>query len=124
MKAVDVDTLLAENELELTLSGRKFKIKDVSMSTFMETARSDVKKGKGKERDKDLLHKQLASFLGVDIQEVRKVGLKATGLALNAIREWLTDSNPDAEPEEPVDRFDKKTGKPLKTGGAKPPKNP
>lgn len=94
MKQVDVDTLLAESELELTLVGRKFKIKDVPMSTFMDTAKGDM------EKDKNLLHKQLASIMGIDVKELKDVGIKAAGLALNAIREWLTDTAPEPEPEE------------------------
>ena len=93
MKQVDVDTLLAESELELTLVGKKFKVKDVPMTTFMETAKGDM------EKDKDLLHKQLASIMNVDIKELESVGIKAAGLALSAIREWLTDTAPEAEPK-------------------------
>ena len=102
IKQVDVDTLLAENELELTLAGRKFKVKDVPMTTFLETAKGDM------EKDKDLLHKQLASILGVDIEDVKNVGLRATGLALNAVREWLTDTAPDVESDEESDIKSKK----------------
>ncbi len=94
MKQVDVDTLLAESELELILVGKKFKIKDVPMTTFMETAKDDM------EKDKDLLHKQLAAILKVDKKEIKEVGIKAAGLALNAIREWLTGTSPEVEPEE------------------------
>jgi len=93
MKQVDVDTLLAESELELTLVGKKFKVKDVPMTAFLETAKG--KAGK----DKDLLRKQLASILEVDIKELEGVGLKASGIALNAIREWLVDTSPDIEPD-------------------------
>ncbi len=93
MKQVDVDTLLAESELELTLVGRKFKIKDVPMTTFLETAKGDM------EKDKDLLHKQLASIMNIKREELKDVGIKAAGIALNAIREWLTDSAPEAEPD-------------------------
>ena len=90
---VDVDTLLAESELELVLAERKYKVKDVLMSTFMETAKGDM------EKDKDLLHKQLASILGVEKEELKGVGIKAAGIALNAVREWLADTSPVEEPE-------------------------
>lgn len=93
MKQVDVDTLLAENELELMLSGKKFKVRDVPMSTFMEAAKSDVEKGK------DPLHKQLALILGVEEKELKGVGIKAAGLALNAVREWLVGTSGDEEPD-------------------------
>lgn len=92
MKQVDVDAILAENELELKLAGRKFKVKDVPMSTFMQTAKGDM------EKDKDLLHKQLALILGVDRKEFKDVGIKAAGLALSAIREWLIDTAPEEVP--------------------------
>lgn len=93
MKQVDVDALLAESELVLKLAGKEFKVKDVPMATFMKTAKGDM------EKDKNLLHKQLASILDVKVEELKGVGIKAAGLALNAVREWLTDTSPDVEPE-------------------------
>ena len=93
MKQVDVDALLADSELDLTLAGRKYKVKDVLMATFMETAKGDM------EKDKDLLHKQLASILGVKKEVLKDVGIKAAGIALNAVREWLADTGLEEEPE-------------------------
>ena len=93
MKQVDVDALLAESELDLILAGRKYKVKDVPMTAFMEASKGDMKK------DKNLLHKQLASVLGVEKEVLKDVGLRAAGLALNAVREWLMDTSPDVEPE-------------------------
>ena len=93
MKQVNVDTLLAESELELTLVGKKFKVKDVPMTVFLETTKAATKK------DKDLLRKQLASILNVKVEELKGVGIKAAGLALNAVRDWLTESAPEEEEE-------------------------
>lgn len=93
MKKVDIDTLLSQNKLALTLGGKVFEVDDIEIATFMDTASSDVKK------DKDILHKQLAVLLKVDRKELKGIGIKASSLALNAIREWLVDTSPDTVPE-------------------------
>lgn len=98
MKSVDVDTLLAESELELKLGGRIYKIKDVPMTTFMTVSKKDAK------RDPDLPHKQLASILGVKVEILKtgstKVGIKAAGLALGAIMKWLAERGDEDEPKQ------------------------
>ncbi len=87
MKAVDVDTLLAETKLKLTLGGKTYEIEDVPLPVFLKTAIEEA----GEEQDREVLHKQLAEILGVDKSELKDVGLKAATLAVHTIREWILD---------------------------------
>ena len=83
-KTVDIDALLAEDKLILTLDGKVYELEDVSISVFMMTVGSDP--------SVDVLNKQLAAILKVEQKELDNVGLKAAALALKAIREWVTAS--------------------------------
>ena len=83
-KSVDIDALLAEDKLLLTLDGKVYELKDISVSIFLRATDSET--------TEDMLHKQLASILGIDQKELNNVGLKAAALALKAIRDWVTES--------------------------------
>lgn len=84
-KKVDIDTILADDELELTLGGKVYCVKDVPLSVFLRAS-------KGIEGD-DLeeLHKQLAAILGVKKDALKDVGFKAAGLAINEVNKWILD---------------------------------
>lgn len=83
-KSVNIDALLAGDKLILTLGGETYELADIPVSVFMMTINSEA--------TEDVLHKQLASILGVDQKELNNVGLKAAALALKAIRGWVTES--------------------------------
>lgn len=84
-RKVDVDALLAKDKLEITIGGKTYEVEDIPLPTFLSTTARD----EGEEPDRELLHKQLAEVLGIDKKELAGVGLKATSLAINAIRDWI-----------------------------------
>ena len=81
---IDVDVLLADDALEITLKGKTYHIEDVPLQVFLKTKRSDAK-------DEKTLHKQLAAILGCDLEEIEDIGFRAVGLAINEIRKWIFD---------------------------------
>jgi len=97
IRKIDVDALLAENQLELTLGGKVYTIQDISLPTFLKTT-EEVGED---ETQRDILHRQLAEILDVKQEELEDIGLKAITLAINAIREWILE-------EAPKDKKDKK----------------
>lgn len=94
MKSVDIDTLLAESELEIKLKGKTYKIRDISMSSFLTVTKEEAMK------DRDLLLKQLAGVLGVKFEQLKKdkVGMRAAGMTLNAVREWIAERTEEEVP--------------------------
>lgn len=91
IKQIDVDALLAENQLELTLGGKVYTIQDISLPTFLKT----TKEVGEDEESRDILHRQLAEILGVEKKELESLGLKAITLAITAIREWILEEAPE-----------------------------
>lgn len=89
VKRIDVDTLLAENQLELTLGGHDYTLKDIPLDVFL-SATKEVDK---EDVDRDVLHRQLSEILGVSKSELKDVGLKAATLAINAIRDWILEES-------------------------------
>lgn len=83
-KSIDIDALLAKDKLILKLGGKSYELEDIPVSVFMIAMNSETKE--------DVLHKQLASILGIDQEKLNNVGLKAAALALKAIRDWVTES--------------------------------
>lgn len=81
---IDVDVLLADDALEITLKGKTYKVEDVPLEVFLKTK-------KGKKADEKTLHKQLAAILGCDVKEIEGVGFRAVGLAISEIRKWIFD---------------------------------
>lgn len=95
VKRIDVDTLLAENQLELTLGGHSYVLKDIPLDVFL-SATKEVDK---EDVDRDVLHRQLSEILGIDKSELGIVGLKAATLAINAIRDWILEETPEGAPK-------------------------
>ena len=83
-KKVNIDTLLSQSELVLTLGDKEYVVHDIPMEVFMSAMDVDP------EKDRDILHGQLAKMLGVDKKVLKDVGLRAAGMALNEIRRWVT----------------------------------
>ena len=90
-RSVDIDVLLGEDILELKLGGKTYEIKDVSLSVFLMANKSDSEKG-------DILHKQLATILGVHKKEIEDLGLRAVAFALKEVRNWITETGFEEEP--------------------------
>lgn len=84
-KKVDIDTILADTTLELVLGGNTYIIIDIALETFLKASK-DIGEG-----DNEELHKQLAILLDVEIDNIRHIGFKAAGLALNEIKKWVLD---------------------------------
>lgn len=90
-KSVDIDVLLANDQLEMVLGGTSYLIEDVSLSIFMMTSSGSEEKG-------DILHEQLASILKTDKKKLKKdVGLRAAAFALKEIRNWITETSMEEE---------------------------
>lgn len=81
---IDVDALLADDALEITLKGKTYTVEDVPLEVFLKTRKIDKK-------DEKTLHKQLAAILGCDVKEIEGIGFRAVGLAISKIREWIFD---------------------------------
>lgn len=96
VKKIDVDTLLAENSLELTLGGKTYTLKDISLPTFL-NATAEEKGGEDK-ISRDTLHRQLEEILGIEKGELESLGLKAVTLAINAIRGWILEEEDGKTP--------------------------
>ena len=86
-KKVDIDALLADDELEIVLCGETYILQDIPLPVFLEAARHE--EGEEGEDALSSLHKQLAAILGVDEEKLANVGLKAAGLTINEIRNWV-----------------------------------
>jgi len=80
---IDVDVLLADDALEITLKGKTYTIEDVPLTVFLKT--------KQDEKDEKTLHKQLAAILSIDVKEIEDIGFRAIGLAIGEIRKWIFD---------------------------------
>lgn len=87
-KSVDIDALLGEDALELTLAGRIYSVKDVSLPVFL----SGVNVSEEDRQDPQYAHKQLAQLLDVDVKEIKEVGYRAVGLAMQEIMKWTLES--------------------------------
>ena len=93
---IDVDVLLADDALEITLKGKTYRVEDVPLEVFLKTKKSD-------ETDEKILHKQLAAVLGVDLKELKGIGFRAAGMALGEIRKWIFDVEGLKDTEETED---------------------
>jgi hypothetical protein len=85
---IDIDALLADDELEIVLRGKTYIVKDVPLATFLDAARLEDDKN-----DPEALHKQLALILGIDKVELDGLGLKAVGMTLMEVRKWVLNSS-------------------------------
>lgn len=87
-KFVDIDALLGEDTLDLTLAGHAYSVKDVALPTFL----SGVNVTDEEKNDPQYAHKQLAQLLGVEVDELKEVGFRAVGLAIQEIMKWALES--------------------------------
>jgi len=99
---VDVDALIAGNSLELTLKGKVYVVVDVPMESFLKA--TSVLDEEGEETG-TAAHRQLAFMLGVEVDDIKDVGLRAAAVALTKIREWMIpeEEEEDEDSEEPSD---------------------
>lgn len=93
-RRVDIDTMLADGQLELVLNGKTYTVRDIPLPTFLRAMESNED-----ENDLRVLHRQLASILDADEKEIEKVGLRAASLAVKTIRDWILEES-EAEGEE------------------------
>lgn len=82
---VDIDILLAEDELEITLKGVKYTLVDVELASFMKAIKADSD-------SENVLIDQLSEIMGVDKAKLKGVGMKAAARTLGAIRDWVMDT--------------------------------
>jgi len=85
IKKVSIDDLLSENQLELTIGGKQYTVKDVPMDVYLQA----IAITEGKEQSADILHKQLAIFIGTTKDKLSLIGIKAAGLAMVEIQKWM-----------------------------------
>ena len=87
-KSVDIDALLGEDTLEITLAGHVYEVKDVALPTFL----SGVNVSDKDQNDPQYAHRQLAQLLNVDVDDLKEVGFRAVGLAIQEIMKWTLES--------------------------------
>ena len=87
-KSVDIDALLGEDTLDIILSSKTYSVKDVALPVFL----SGVNVTDEDRNDPQYAHKQLAQLLGVDVEELKEVGFRAVGLAMQEIMKWTLES--------------------------------
>jgi len=88
-KSTDIDALIGNDQLELTMNGKTYVVKDVPLSLFLEVSTN----GESSQQDPRILHKQLAQLFGVDVSELESVGFRAAALAIAAVRNWLFEAS-------------------------------
>lgn len=88
MKKIDIDELLQENNLELSLGGKVYVVADVPMTVMREVEL--ISKNATNETWDTAIIAQLALFLGVKIDELKSIGVRAGTVALKAVQEFLT----------------------------------
>lgn len=84
-RSVDIDVLLGDAQLELTMKGKTYVVDDVPLELFLNLANAD-------QNDPEFVHKTLARLLGVDIEEVRSIGFRAASLAIVEIQKWVMEA--------------------------------
>jgi hypothetical protein len=87
-KSIDIDALLGEDTLDITLAGHVYSVKDVLLPMFL----SGVNVSDEDKDDPQYAHKQLAQLLGVGVDELKEVGFRAVGLAIQEIMKWTLES--------------------------------
>ena len=88
-KSTDIDALIGNDQLEITLGGKTYIVKDVPLQIFLEVSTDE---GDSSKEDPRLLHKQLARLFGVDVEELETIGFRAAALAIRAVRDWLFEA--------------------------------
>ena len=83
-KSVDIDALVGEDTLELTLKGKTYEVKDIPLPLFLEMQSLEED-----ETDMLILYKQLAKLLDVDVNELKDVGYRAISAALKEVQSWI-----------------------------------
>lgn len=87
-RSTDIDALLGNDQLEITIGGKTHTIKDVPLHLFLEVATDEEAAG-----DPRLLHKQLARLFGVDVSELEHIGFRAAAMAIKEVRDWLFETS-------------------------------
>jgi len=87
-KSADIDALIGEDQLEITIGGKTYVVKDIPLSLFLKVATDDAEES----RDPKQLHKQLARLFGADVEELEHIGFRAAALAIGKIRDWLFET--------------------------------
>lgn len=84
-KKIDVDALVADGKLILTLNEKVYELEDIALPVFLKAAKM------GDKEDPESLHKQLATFLGVDRKDLGDLGMKKCTAAIRGITDWVLD---------------------------------
>jgi len=87
-KSTDIDALVGKDQLELTIGGKTYYVKDVPLELFLQTASEEEQT-----QDPKLLHRQLAQLFGVDVDELTHIGFRSAALAIREIRDWLFEES-------------------------------
>ena len=85
-RSTDIDALIGNDQLEITIGGKTHVVKDVPLHLFLEVSTDEAE-------DPRLLHKQLAQLFGVDISELENVGFRAVAMAIREVRDWLFETS-------------------------------
>jgi hypothetical protein len=96
---VSIDDLLAENELVLTIGGKDYTVRDIALDSFLKI----MKTVDDEKVNPELILDQLALFFAVERKELKGIGIKAAGLALIEINNWMTEAQRDLSVPEDVE---------------------
>lgn len=97
-KVVNIDDLLAENQLELTIKGKVYTVKDFDLENFLRVMQDPSNEDPTKQ--KEVLQEHLAMAFEVEASELKDIGLRALFLIVTEIRDWIVG---DAEEVAGVD---------------------
>ena len=101
-KSTDIDALIGKDQLEITIGGKTYTVKDVPLHLFLEVATDEEAAG-----DPRMLHNQLARLFGVDVSTLENIGFRAAAMAIKEVRDWLFEASgipvEEASSEEQVD---------------------
>lgn len=84
----DIDTILRDSALELTLGGKTYVIEDINIDAFLRFMKQQEKKPEEREDAR----RQLEVAMGLKSGELDGVGLRAATIAFETINEWLRSS--------------------------------
>ncbi len=88
MKKLDINALLQEQQLEISLNGHTYFVEDVSMHKMREI---EEVANKATTENWDLaIVSQLALLLDVDCAELKDLGVRAATFALREIQEFIS----------------------------------
>ena len=87
-KIVNIDDLLADNQLELTIEGKVYVINDFNLDDFLRLMK-DPKAENDPEYQRKIVQDQLAKAFRIESSELDHIGLRTLFMVVKTIRDWV-----------------------------------